>query len=44
MLVTLLTFHAPMSWSKTDAPSNMYLYSEKQHTDYRREKEGHSVR
>ena len=44
MSVTRLTFHAPMSWSKTDAYQNMYLYADTQHTEEGREKEGHSVR
>ena len=30
MLVTLLTFHAPMSLSKADAPRNIELYADTQ--------------
>jgi hypothetical protein len=43
MFVTLLTSHAPMSWSKADAPLSIPLYADTQHTEKGREK-GHSVR
>ena len=43
MSVTLLTSHGPMSWLNTDAPMNMELYADTQHTEGGRE-EGHSVR
>ena len=37
MLVTLLTSHAPMSWLKTNAPLNIRLYADTQHTEEKRE-------
>ena len=33
ILVTLLTSQLPMSWLKSDAPLNMDLYADKQHTE-----------
>ena len=43
MSVTRLTSHAPMSWSKTDAPDNIALYADTQHTEEWREKDGRTL-
>jgi hypothetical protein len=40
MVFTLLTSHEPMSWLKADAPLNIELYDDTQHTEKEREAHG----